>query len=192
MICTRLLIVGAGGHGISVAEAALLSGRYRLVGFIDDSRHPGTAVLGIPILGNIADLKIHLCHADKVIVAIGNNSVRETLMGQLADEKVIFATIVHPTAIISPRASILHGCTIMAGAVIGTEAKLGVGVIVNCAAVVDHHAQVLDYGHLGVNACMAGGSILGKGAWIQAGCSIGYGVRIDDGIVLPPGTSRCS
>jgi FlaA1/EpsC-like NDP-sugar epimerase len=33
----RLLIVGAGGHGRSVAEAVLAAGKYELVGFVDDS-----------------------------------------------------------------------------------------------------------------------------------------------------------
>lgn len=33
----KLLIVGAGGHGISVAEAAKLSGIYEVVGFLDEA-----------------------------------------------------------------------------------------------------------------------------------------------------------
>lgn len=75
----------------------------------------------------------------------------------------------------------------MAGAIVGTEAVLGQGVIVNCGAVVDHHAQVHDFGHLGVNACMAGGSVLGALAWMQAGSAIGYGMQLAAGTVLKPG-----
>ena len=77
----------------------------------------------------------------------------------------------------------------MAGAIVGTEARLGSGVIVNCGAVVDHHAQVHDYGHLGVNACMAGGAVLGRSAWMQAGSALGYGVKVADGDVLQPGVA---
>jgi UDP-3-O-[3-hydroxymyristoyl] glucosamine N-acyltransferase len=58
------------------------------------------------------------------------------------------------------------GCAVMADAIIGTEARLGVGSIVNCGAVVDHHATVEDFAHLGVNASMAGGTVLGLGAWM--------------------------
>ena len=32
----RLLVVGAGGHGRSVAEAVLMSGDFELFGFLDD------------------------------------------------------------------------------------------------------------------------------------------------------------
>jgi UDP-3-O-[3-hydroxymyristoyl] glucosamine N-acyltransferase len=70
---------------------------------------------------------------------------------------------------------------------VGTEAVWGQGVIVNSGAVVDHHAQVHDFGHLGVNACMAGGSVLGALAWMQAGSAIGYGVQLAAGTVLKPG-----
>jgi hypothetical protein len=52
---------------------------------------------------------------------------------------------------------------------------------------VDHHAQVHEFGHLGVNACMAGGSVLGALAWMQAGSAIGYGVQLAAGTVLKPG-----
>ena len=37
MAKTCLLVVGAGGHGRSVAVAVELSGRFELVGFLDDS-----------------------------------------------------------------------------------------------------------------------------------------------------------
>ena len=44
-----------------------------------------------------------------------------------------------------------------------------------------------DFGHLGVGAVMAGGSVLGKGAWMQANSALGYDVVIEQGRVLVPG-----
>ena len=75
----------------------------------------------------------------------------------------------------------------MAGAIVGAEAQLGAGVIVNCGAVVDHDCRVDDFGHLGVNAAMSGGSVLGRGAWMQAGCVLGYGAMVDAWRVLGSG-----
>lgn len=37
---------------------------------------------------------------------------------------------------------------VLAGAIVGTEAQLGAGVVVNCGAVVDHQCRVEDFGHL--------------------------------------------
>lgn len=185
---SRLIIVGAGGHGRSVAEAVTASsGAFEIVGFLDDVLPVAEAVWGIPVLGKVADWERLKGRADCWFVAIGNNAVRSATSHLIADAGLGLATVVHPRAIVSPRAIIGAGSAVMAGAVIGTEAVLGMGTIVNCGAVVDHHGRVGDFGHLGVGAVMAGGSVLGDGAWMQANSALGYGVVIEEGRVLAPG-----
>lgn len=183
----RLMIVGAGGHGRSVAEAVLAAGKYKLVGFVDDAAPSQQYVWEWPVFGAAADLARYRQHADAAIVAIGNNRLREQLHQMLCTAGFELATVIHPKAIVSPRAVIGAGSAIMAGAIVGTEAELGAGVIINCAAVVDHHCQVEDFGHLSVNAGMAGGSVLGRSAWMQVGSVLGYGVKVASGFVLGPG-----
>ena len=182
-----LLIVGAGGHGRSVAEAVLAAGSYKVVGFVDDAASALQHVWALPVFGATADLTSYREYADVAIVAMGNNRLREELHGRLTVAGFELATVVHPKAVVSPRAVIGAGCAIMAGAIVGTEAQLGAGVIVNCGAVVDHDCQVGDFAHLGVKAAMAGGSTLGHGAWMQAGAVLGYGAMIEAGQVLGPG-----
>ena len=190
---TKLLIIGAGGHGASVAEAAELSGAFEVVGFLDDALPVDKAVLTGAVLGEISGLSSldHLdryrAACDQAIVAVGNNTVREKITQQLVDAGFDIATVIHPRAFVSPSAVVGSGSAVMAGVIVGTEAVLGIGVIVNCGAVVDHHALVHDFGHLGVNACMAGSSVLGALAWMQAGSAIGYGVQLAAGTVLKPG-----
>jgi sugar O-acyltransferase (sialic acid O-acetyltransferase NeuD family) len=184
----RLLIVGAGGHGRSVTEAVLMSGDFELVGFLDDGAFASVGdVWGLPVFGPAKRFAEYAAVASHALVAIGNNSLRKKLSGQLQAAGFALASVIHPRAIVSPRARLGEGVAVMAGAIVGTEALLGLGVIVNCGAVVDHHAQVHDFGHLGVNACMAGGSVLGALAWMQAGSTIGYGVQLAAGTVLKPG-----
>ena len=185
----RLLIVGAGGHGRSVAEAVLAAGKYELVGFVDDAASDLQHVWDLPVFGATVDLANYREYADAAIVAIGSNRLREELQQRLYAAGFELATVVHPKAIVSPRAVVGAGCAIMAGAIVGTEAQLDTGVIVNCGAVVDHHCRVEDFGHLGVNAGMAGGAVLGRGAWMQAGSVLGYDVKIEAGVVLAPGTA---
>lgn len=182
-----LLIVGAGGHGRSVAEAVLAAGSYKVVGFVDDAASALQHVWALPVFGATADLTSYREYADVAIVAMGNNRLREELHGRLTVAGFELATVVHSHAMVSPRAVIGAGCAIMAGAIVGTEAQLGAGVIVNCGAVVDHDCRVDDFGHLGVNAAMSGGSVLGRGAWMQAGSVLGYGAMVDAWRVLGPG-----
>jgi len=47
----RVIVIGAGGHGRSVAEAILLLGRDELIGFVDDGADPNAKVWTYPILG---------------------------------------------------------------------------------------------------------------------------------------------
>jgi sugar O-acyltransferase (sialic acid O-acetyltransferase NeuD family) len=186
----RLLIVGAGGHGRSVAEAVLMAGEYTLVGFLDDGAFAqGAEVWGLPVIGPATGFAAYAARASHAVVAIGNNALRQKLCAQLQADGFTLPHVVHPRAMVSPRAKLAEGVVVMAGAIVGTEAVLGQGAIVNCGAVVDHHAHVHDFGHLGVNACMAGGSILGALAWMQAGAAIGYGVQLPDGAVLKPGVA---
>lgn len=182
----RLLVVGAGGHGRSLAEAAELSRQFEVVGFLDDSMPAGEKALGHHVLGSVADMTNHMRVCDQAIVAIGNNAVREKLTDQLSKAGFTLATVVHPRACVSPSAVVGSGSAVMAGAIVGTEASLGIGTIVNCGAIVDHHATVENFGHLGVNASMAGGTVLGHGAWLQAGAALGYGVVVVAGMVIAP------
>lgn len=186
----RVIVIGAGGHGRSVAEAILLLGRDELVGFVDDGADANAKVWTYPILGRTDSLHTLREHADAVVVAIGNNTVREKLHARAREVGFELLSVIHPTAFVSPTAALGSGCAVMAGAVVGTEAHLGEGVIVNCGATVDHHCRVDAFGHLGVNACMAGGSVLGHRAWMQAGAALGYGVKIAADTVLEPGESR--
>ncbi len=183
----KLLIVGAGGHGRSIAEAVLAAGEYNLVGFADDAAPGLQHVWEWPVFGTMADLAFYRQHADAAIVAIGNNRLREELHHRLGAAGFELATVIHPKAIVSPTAVIGVGSVVMAGAIVGTEAVLGAGVIVNCAAVIDHHCRIEDFGHLSVNAGMAGGSVLGRGAWMQAGSVLGYGVSVSAGGILALG-----
>jgi sugar O-acyltransferase (sialic acid O-acetyltransferase NeuD family) len=192
----RLLIIGIGGHGRSVAEAVLLATQaqrhgqgqcFELTAFLDDTAQPQQHVWDWPVWGTTAML--HECRGrtDAVVVAVGNNSLRAALHQRVHAAGLTLATVIHPTATVSPRAAIGAGSVVMAGAVVGTEAHLGEGVIVNCGAVVDHDCVVEAFAHLGGNASMAGGAILGRGAWMQTGTSLGYGAGLPAEAVLRVG-----
>jgi sugar O-acyltransferase (sialic acid O-acetyltransferase NeuD family) len=185
----RSIVVGAGGHGRAVAEIVRRSEDHELVGFVDDAAS-GT-VLGSSVLGpTTTALETYRDLAEGAIVAIGDNRRREELQLQFEQAGFRLITVVHPRAVVSPSARIGAGCALMAGAIVGTEAILEEGVILNCGAVVDHHCRVEGFGHLGTNAAMAGGSVLGRGAWMQAGSSLGYRVRVAAADVLLPGEAR--
>jgi len=187
-----LLVLGAGGHGQAVAEAALLSGDWQRVLFVDDRWPQLTESSGIAVVGNLQSVAALSCEVDAGIAAVGNNALRQRWQEALTAAQIPLGRVVHPRAWISPKAEVGGGCAVMAMAVVGTNARLGDGVIVNAGAIVDHDAVVADFAHLGVGVSLAGGVRVGAAAWLQAGCNAGYGVVVERGVVVLPGTALTS
>lgn len=184
-----LLILGAGGHGKAVAEAALLSGDWQYVLFVDD-RWPQLQVsFGFPVVADIAGLASVTGRAQAAIVAVGNNALREQWMDAVSAQGLPLATVIHPRACVSPSAQLDEGCAIMALAMVGVDARLGRGTIVNANATVDHDASLGDFAHLGVGVQIAGGVVVGARSWLQAGCCAGYRVVVREGEHIGPGTA---
>ncbi|AYN22222.1 NeuD/PglB/VioB family sugar acetyltransferase [Alcaligenes aquatilis] len=183
-----LYIVGAGGHGRAVAEAALENG-WENIRFIDDSYQDGKQVDGWPVVGSTSHLPELIQPNDCAIVAIGNQHTRAALVQRLSELQASLTTIIHPRAYVSPSARLGSGVAIMAGAIVGAHAQVGQGCIVNANATVDHDAILHDFAHLGVGTQLAGGVIIETMAWLQAGCAAGYHVVVKEGRVIPPGTA---
>lgn len=183
-----LYIVGAGGHGRAVAEAALENG-WKNIRFIDDSYQDGKHVDGWPVVGSTSHLLELIQPNDCAIVAIGNQHTRSALVQRLNELQASLTTIIHPRAYVSPSARLGAGVAIMAGAIVGAHAQIGQGCIVNANATVDHDAILHDFAHLGVGTQLAGGVIIETMAWLQAGCAAGYHVVVKEGRVIPPGTA---
>lgn len=182
-----LLILGAGGHGKAVAEAAVLSGEWQRVAFVDDRWPQLQALFGWPVAGDLSCLTALAAHSDAAIAAVGNNAMREQWLQAIRAAGLPLATVIHPRACVSASAQLGAGSVIMALAMVGVDARIGEGAIINAGATVDHDASLGDFAHLGVGVQIAGGVHVGARAWLQAGCCAGYRVVVADGVVHKPG-----
>ena len=71
-----LLILGAGGHGKVVADAALRQGRWERVAFLDDACPAIDTAVGLAVLGKTGMAERLLPDYADAAVAIGNSSLR--------------------------------------------------------------------------------------------------------------------
>lgn len=184
-----LLVLGAGGHGKAVAEAALLSGDWSRVLFVDDRWPELRESFGLPVVSDLAGLTGVAEQADAAIAAVGDNALRERWLAKIRAAGLPLATVIHPRACVSASARLGAGTAVMAMAMIGVDVRIGEGAIVNAGAVVDHDASLGDLAHLGVGVNIAGGVRIGACAWLQAGCSAGYHVVVADGARFAAGTA---
>jgi sugar O-acyltransferase (sialic acid O-acetyltransferase NeuD family) len=166
-----LSIIGGGGHSRVIAEVAGLSG-WIVWGLYDDNEDIlFKEVNGFKVLGPIDSLKTSLG-----IIAIGDNKIRKNVNDRLT--KVVWAKVIHPSAIISADVEIGEGTVIMAGAVIQPGVKIGKHCIINTASCIDHDCIINDYVHIAPNASLAGGISVGEGTLIGIGSSIIPNIKI--------------
>ena len=180
-----LCIIGAGGHGRVVADVAAAQKKYRRILFLDDGdvSCEGASVVGPTSLWRdlAEDRNIEF------FVAIGNAQVRERFLREISDFGGRLATLIHPFSFIGSGVSIGEGSVVMAGAVVHHAARLGVGVIVNTCASVDHDCQIEDFCHVSVGAHVCGGVSVGSQTWIGAGATVIQGITVGSGVVIGAG-----
>ncbi len=181
-VLSTLLILGAGGHGRVVADAAQRQGAWaRIAGTDRDAaRCHGELLPGVALRPQAA-----LDDAPAVHVAVGDNTARRRESEAVGLQRLV--TIFHPQASVSHHAHIASGCLVAAQAVVGPCARLGHGVIVNHGAVVDHDVTVGDFTHVAPGARLGGGVSLGTGVLVGANASVLPGRKVCDGAVIGAG-----
>lgn len=167
-----LLILGAGGYGLAVAEAAHLSGQWQEIIFADD-RWPKTQEVGeYKIVSNIANVQQFTSNNIQAIVAVGNNDLREKWQKLLGDLGIRMTSVIHPQAVVSPTAQIGQGVTVMAGCVISTKTVINDGVILNIGTLLDHDVIIKAFAHLSVGVKVSSGKIIAPYSFLEVGSCI--------------------
>ncbi len=178
-----LLIYGAGGHAQVVADAIQANG-WHVQGFCADgvTGHPSVSnvLAGLDELGAAA-----FAHCE-IIVAIGSNPAREQVARRLGP--VAFATVVHPTCVVSTSVDIGVGTFVAHGAIVGASTVLGRHTIVNTGAAVSHDCVVEDYAHIAPRATVGEHARIGQGALVGAAAIIRPGVCVGRGATVGAGT----
>jgi acetyltransferase EpsM len=179
---TTLMILGAGGHGRVVADAALAQGTWQQVRVTDNDAAKYGQVLMAGL--SVEPLQHALRDAGAVHLAIGSAALRER---QARGLSLPFATVLHPHASVSPYAEIGAGCFVAARAVVAPNARLGLGVIVNHGAVVDHDVQVGEFTHAAPLVALGGNVRIGRRVLVGSGAKVLPGLRVCDDVVIGAG-----
>lgn len=182
-----LLVIGAGGHGRVVADAALATQTWDDVAFIDDQFEQMRPVLGLPLLGSVESLSKLRPNYSAVVVAIGAASERLRVIEHSRSLGFDLPVIIHPTASVSRFAILKEGCVVCAQAVVNAGAVLEVGCIVNTASSVDHDCHLESGVHVCPGARLAGGVRVGSGAWIGIGSCVRQSIVIGSGATVGAG-----
>lgn len=159
-----LYILGAGKYGRVIEDIAEQTGKYTTIAFLDD--HAPFAI------GKCADFVKYIRSQAEFFVAFGDNTLRRKWMDAVKQNNARLATIIHPTAYISPKAKIGAGVAVLPQAIVNTFSVIKDGVIINSGAIVDHDVIIGEAAHICV------------GAIVKADNQIPAEVKIEAGMVI--------
>lgn len=163
---TKIVIVGAGGLGREVLEYAKAAS-IDVAGFLDDD--VAADVEGYRILGKVTRNSMPLDHT--YVIAVGEPALRRNVSLRLSETKAA-ASIVHPTAYVSPSASLGQGVIVAPFVFIGPGAVLGAHCLLNVGAVVGHDVDLGEYSVVSPAASLAGGCRLGPGVFVGMNAAV--------------------
>ena len=153
----RLVILGSGGYGKTVADVAHQLNYSTIVLDDADPDHPLSA------------FSSYIDENTTFIPAFGNNAFRLEWINRIEEHGGQLATLSHPTAYVSPTATIHPGTVILPHAIVNTDVVVGKGCIINLGAIVDHGCILEEGVHICLGAIVKGENRVEKCSKIEAG-----------------------
>lgn len=138
----KLLIIGAGGFGRSLSELAREN--YECF-FLDDNADKNQIICQTKVIGKIKDINVLYPEFTNLIVAIGNNSLREKIYLEAKTIGYHFPNILGRNVYISPFSTVGEGCVFHNNVTIQNGAHVGNGVILNPNVEIHIDGSVDDY-----------------------------------------------
>ncbi len=187
----NIFLWGAIGQAMLIREAVERHCS-KIVAVFDDDRNRKSPFPNVPIYYGWEEFTDWLRNQEyaELGYCIGfnmNGRGRIDLHEKLVGMELQPVTLVHPSAVVAGDAVIGAGSQIMAGVIVGPEAKIGRQCIVNTGASIDHENILEDGVEISPGATLCGLVSVGAFAWIAAGATVLPLVKIGRDAVVGAG-----
>jgi len=186
-----LVVVGAGGFGREVAwlvrDLNATNPTWDLIGFIDDHVH-GKTVEGYAILGDRSYL-YRMSPKPFVSCAIGDPRLRSQMVADIETQGMEFATLIHPSVIMSRHVRVGAGSIICAGCILTTNIDIGKHGILNLGCRVGHDTVLGDFASLMPGTNLAGEVVVGEGCYFGLNACVINKVTVGNWSVIGAGAA---
>ena len=189
---SKIVLVGAGGHALSVIDSIKSNGKYEIVGITDLSNVAGEKVLGYEVIGNDAILKtVFDCgvkYAFVTVGSIGNTSLRKKLFYMLKDIRFILPAMIDASSNIGSEVWLGEGAYIGKNTVVNAMSIIGDMATINTGSIVEHGCCIDEFAHLGPGATICGDVKIGACTHIGANATVIQGINIGDNSIIGAGS----
>ena len=184
----KAVIIGSGGHArviASILKAKLIP----CLGCFDDSFTGEKEMIGAGavLMGRLSDLKSYQNQIDSAYLAVGDNAKRAALFKSLSAMHFRLPVLIHPKALIEKDARINDASVVCIGAIVGTQATVGRGCIINSGCSLDHESRLGNFVHVAPRAAIAGRTIVGDNVFIGINATIAGKLIIGKNAVVGAG-----
>lgn len=183
----KLILIGGGGHARVLKDTLDMFSHYEILGFTDIK---AVRNLGVPYLGD--DRIIKKFSKKDILLVNGIGSVklplqRREIYERFKKQGYRFLEVIHPHAYVSSKAKISQGVQIMAGVVINTGAVIGEDAIINTSSSVDHDCRIGKHSHIAPGVTLCGAVRIGECCLVGTGAKIIQGISIGSRVLVPAG-----
>lgn len=188
----KLLLIGGGGHSISVIDVIKELDNIDIVGIIDSKDKVGEYVNGIKVVGTDDDLPGYLYSGiNNAFITIGSTDVpnrRARIYKLIKHIGFNLPIIISKTAIVSKNVIIGSGSFIGKGAIINCNSKIGENCIINTGAIIEHDCKVDDNVHIAPGVTISGAAMIERLSHIGTNATIIQGVTVGEGSLIGAGS----
>ena len=186
MLDKKCILIGYSGHGYVVADTALDAGfELKLYAELKEQQLNPFKLSYSGFEG--ADDFLGWTNEYEFALGIGDNNLREKVVNLIVSKNQKCINVIHPTAVISSKASMGFGNYIGKNTSINAFAKIGNGCILNTGCIVEHECTIGDFVHIAPGAVLAGNVTIGNRSFIGANAVVKPGITIGDDVIIGAG-----
>ncbi len=163
-----ILILGTRIFAEEVADLVSEIPGFQVAGFVENmepercqKKMEGLPIYWVEDLPKLAEDHLAICGL--------TTTHRSRYTEQVAALGIRFASLVHPSARVSPKSTLGEGSMVSVGSIIAAHTHLGPHVIVNRGVLIGHHTEIASHVSVQPGANIAGACRIGEGTYIGMG-----------------------
>lgn len=173
-----LIIIGSGGHSNSVMEVIEETKIYNNIYFVDDNYERLKNLSNKKFLGKVRDLKKFKKYSSSVFVALGDNSIRESIIKKVLDYNFKLINVISNSSLVSSSVKLSKGIFIGKSCVINANTKIGKGSIINTNSSIDHDCKIGNFCHIAPGCLLLGDVKISNNTFLGARTTVLNNVSI--------------
>lgn len=182
----KLFIVGAGGFGREllwwVKDINKEKPTWEIAGFLDDDPHALDGYeCDYQVIGSIKDWEPK--EGEEFALALGSPALKRKIVEVLKAKGAKFATIIHPTAMLSEFAHYGEGFIMFPHSKLSANSTVG-DFVTLLSSPIGHDTIIGDYSVISGNCNVVRNVVIGKDVFLAAGVCIAQDIHIGDGAYL--------